>query len=88
VAMNTFQVRVLYFTIVDIGNIDNGGGLVCGNHARRIAETPNISLTICYAGPAEQRPASEAFARELGAEFRHIEFGQVGQPPKIRCDFA
>jgi glycosyltransferase involved in cell wall biosynthesis len=87
VPMDTPLVRVLYFTIVDIGRVDNGGGLVCGNHAARIAETPNISLTICVAGSAAQRPSSEVFARELGADLRLVEFGQDGQLPRIRGDF-
>ena len=39
-AMKSAALRVLYFTIVDIGRVDNGGGLVCRNHAARIAETP------------------------------------------------
>ncbi|MET0195184.1 MAG: glycosyltransferase [Hyphomicrobiaceae bacterium] len=77
------MLRVLYFTIVDIGRVDNGGGLVCRNHATRIAETPNVELTICNVGPAAQRSGSEAFARQIGAGVRFIELDPNARQPEI-----
>jgi hypothetical protein len=79
--------RVLYFTIVDIGRVDNGGGLVCRNHASRIAETPNVALTICNVGPAAQRGGVEAFARQIGADVRFIELAPDARQPEIRAAF-
>lgn len=79
--------RVLYFTIVDIGRVDNGGGLVCRNHAARIAETPDVSLTICNVGASAQRQASEAFAQQIGADFRFLVLDQCAQLPDIRAAF-
>ena len=79
--------RVLYFTIVDIGRVDNGGGLVCRNHAARIAETPDVSLTICNVGASAQRRASEDFAQQIGADFRFLVLDQCAQLPDIRSAF-
>jgi hypothetical protein len=79
--------RVLYFTIVDIGRVDNGGGLVCRNHATRIAETAKVSLTICNVGPSAQRSGSEAFARQIDADFRFLELDQDARQPEIRSAF-
>lgn len=61
--------RVLYFTIVDIGRTDNGGGLVCRNHATRIAETPHVSLTICNVGPARSGAAAQSLPARLVRTF-------------------
>jgi hypothetical protein len=80
-------VRVLYFTIVDLGRLDNGGGLVCRNHAACIAETPGIFLTICNVGPPEQRAGSAAFARQIGADFRFLELDPSARLPAIRFPF-
>src|SRR5262245_14393273 len=79
--------RVLYFTIVDIGRTDNGGGLVCRNHATRIAETPNVSLTICNVGPASQRSGCEVFARQIGADFRFLTLDQGAHQRQMRWSF-
>jgi hypothetical protein len=79
--------RVLYFTIVDIGRVDNGGGLVCRNSATRIAQTPNVSLTICNVGPPAQRRGSEAFARQIGADFRFLELDPDARQPEIGSAF-
>jgi len=86
-ATKTPAIRVLYFTIVDIGRVDNGGGLVCRNHAERIAETPNVALTICNVGPPAQRTASEALARQIGADFRFLEIDEDAPLPPIRSAF-
>lgn len=83
IAKQSAMLRVLYFTIVDIGRVDNGGGLVCRNHAMRIAETPNVSLTICNVGPPAQRSGSEGFARQIGADFRFLQLDQDAQQPVI-----
>ena len=65
--------RVLYFTIVDLGRLDNGGSLVCRNHARRIAETDGIDLTICTFGSASDHQVIERdFAHSIGASYHPI----------------
>jgi hypothetical protein len=64
--------RVFYFTIVDIGRQDNGGGLVCRNHAKRVASVPGVELTICAAGPETQLSSIQAFANEVGATLQFI----------------
>ena len=64
--------RVFYFTIVDIGRQDNGGGLVCRNHAKRVASVPGVELTICAAGPEKQSAGTQAFANEVGATLHFI----------------
>lgn len=66
--------RVFYFTIVDIGRRDNGGGLVCRNHAKRLAAIPGVELTICAAGPEKQLPGIATFANEIGASLHFIPF--------------
>jgi hypothetical protein len=66
--------RVFYFTIVDIGRRDNGGGLVCRNHAKRLAAIPGVDLTICAAGPATQLSGIATFANEIGATLHFIPF--------------
>lgn len=66
--------RVFYFTIVDIGRRDNGGGLVCRNHAKRLAAIPGVELTICAAGPETQLSDTATFANEIGASLRFIPF--------------
>ena len=86
-AMRPGVLRVLYFTIVDIGRVDNGGGLVCRNHAARIAETPNVSLTICNVGPSAQRSGSEAFAGQISADFRFLELDPDARQPEIESAF-
>ncbi len=64
--------RVFYFTIVDIARQDNGGGLVCRNHAKRVASVPGVELTICAAGPETQLSGTQAFANEVGATLQFI----------------
>jgi Glycosyl transferases group 1 len=64
--------RVFYFTIVDIGRQDNGGGLVCRNHVKRAASVPGVELTICAAGPENQLLRTQAFADEVGAPLQFI----------------
>lgn len=66
--------RVFYFTIVDIGRRDNGGGLVCRNHAKRLAAIPGVELTICAAGPETQLSGIATFATEIGATLHFIPF--------------
>jgi hypothetical protein len=66
------MMRVFYFTIVDIGRQDNGGGLVCRNHARRLASVPGVELTICAAGPQMQFAGIQTFANEVGATLQFI----------------
>ncbi len=66
--------RVFYFTIVDIGRQDNGGGLVCRNHAKRLASVPGVELTICAAGTETQFAGIQAFANEVGATLKFIPF--------------
>jgi hypothetical protein len=86
-AIKNAAIRILYFTIVDIGRVDNGGGLVCRNHAARIAETSRVALTICNVGPPTQRAASEAFARQIGADFRFLELDPSAPQPEIGSAF-
>jgi glycosyltransferase involved in cell wall biosynthesis len=86
-AIKNSAIRILYFTIVDIGRVDNGGGLVCRNHAARIAETSRVALTICNVGPPTQRAASEAFARQIGADFRFLELDPSASLPEIGSAF-
>ena len=66
--------RVFYFTIVDLGRQDNGGGLVCRNHAKRVASVSGVELTICAAGPETQFAGIQAFANEVGATLQFIPF--------------
>lgn len=80
--------KVFYFTIVDLGRVDNGGGLVCRNHAACIAETPGVVLTICNVGPPEQRAGSAAFAQQIGADFRFLEIDKSARPPAISFPFT
>jgi hypothetical protein len=66
--------RAFYFTIVDIGRQDNGGALVCRNHAKRLAAVPGVQLTVCAAGPESQLSGVEAFAQDIGASLHYIPF--------------
>jgi polysaccharide biosynthesis protein PslH len=71
--------RVFYFTIVDIGRQDNGGGLVCRNHAKRLASVPGVKLTLCAAGPETQFAGIQAFANDVSATLQFIPLRQ--SPP-------
>lgn len=66
--------KVLYFTVIVLGRPDNGGSLVCRNHAQRIAETDGVELTICTFGvPPEHRVQERLFADSIGAHYIPID---------------
>jgi glycosyltransferase involved in cell wall biosynthesis len=66
--------RAIYFTIVDVGRTDNGGGLVCRHHISEIARADGISLTVCTAGEPSQFENQASFFNSTGVAFRHIPF--------------
>jgi hypothetical protein len=80
--------RVFYFSIVDIGRTDNGGGLVCRNHCKRIAETRDVDLTICIASPLASRASVESFAASLGAKLHFVELKTDIPQPQRRWAFS
>src|ERR1700722_8787130 len=75
---------IVYFTRVDIGRIDNGGALVCRNHARRIAELNNVELIICTAGPQSDFATVSALADSIGASHEPIAFLDTAASPAQR----
>lgn len=67
--------RVLYFTIVPIAGEGNGGSMCCRNHIRRLAEDPNIDLSVIIAGQQADRDGTLSFLEQIGIAHRaFIEF--------------
>ena len=66
--------KVVYFSRVDLSDVSNGGGLICRNTARRIAQTDGVDLTICCTGPSGQVERISTFANSIGAKFVPIVF--------------
>jgi hypothetical protein len=63
--------------------VDYGGGLICRNTARRIAQTVGIDLTICCTGYSGQVERISTFANSIGAKFVPIVFKEP-QAPDIK----
>jgi len=76
---------IVYFTRVDLSRVDNGGGLVCRNHARRIAQTDGIDLTVCCIGPQDQVDRAADFVASIGARFEPIPFAGWVAPSAPRA---
>jgi glycosyltransferase involved in cell wall biosynthesis len=68
------SVRVLYFTMVDVGRTDGGGGLICRHHIRQIAQAEGVTLTVCATGLSTQYDAEAEYAASVGAAFFFIPF--------------
>jgi FkbM family methyltransferase len=66
--------KVVYFSRVDLSQVGNGGGLICRNTARRIAQTVGVDLTICCTGPSGEVERISTFANSIGAKFVPIIF--------------
>jgi glycosyltransferase involved in cell wall biosynthesis len=58
--------RVLYFTVVHLGSLGNGGSICCRNHVERLAADPGIELFAVTAGPLAWKDGAEAFFRSVG----------------------
>jgi hypothetical protein len=71
---------VVYFSRVDLSRVDNGGGLICRNTARRIAQTDGVDLAICCTGPKDQVDRVSTFASSIGAKFVPIAFKEPNVP--------
>jgi hypothetical protein len=72
--------KVVYFSREDLSRVDYGGGLICRNTARRIAQTVGVDLTICCAGYSGQVERISTFANSIGAKFVPIVFKQPKAP--------
>lgn len=75
--------KVVYFSRVDLSRVDNGGGLICRNTARRIAQTDGVDLTICCTGPSGPVERISTFANSIGAKFVPIVFKEPKGPLDI-----
>ena len=64
--------RALYFTRVDIGRIDNGGGLCCRTHVRRLFEELGEGLTVVCAAQRSSEAGVRAFAEGMGVALRFV----------------
>jgi FkbM family methyltransferase len=71
---STAKINVLYFTVVPLAVLNNGGTLCCRNHIRQLASDPQVKLTIATTGPAEWAHGNQEFARTLGYNSIHIPF--------------
>ncbi|PYI99490.1 MAG: hypothetical protein DME98_00475 [Verrucomicrobia bacterium] len=72
--------KVVYFSRVDLSRVDNGGGLICRNTARRIAQTDGVDLTICCTGPSGEVERISTFANSIGAKFVPMVFKEPKAP--------
>jgi hypothetical protein len=79
--------KVIYFTIVALDRTDNGGGLVCRLHTQRIAETENVDLVICTAGPSGRHEQEKLFTDSIGARYVPIDFLNAPQQRPSRWPF-
>jgi hypothetical protein len=75
--------RSVYFSRVDLSRVDNGGELICRNHALRVAETEGVELTISAAGPAKEVQTAD-FATSIGAAFEPIPFNDNVGPAAVQ----
>jgi glycosyltransferase involved in cell wall biosynthesis len=57
--------RVLYFGISQLGTQANGGSIGARNHVRRLAEEPDIELTVATAAQRDTSSGAHAFLSEL-----------------------
>lgn len=76
--------KVLYFTVVNLAKTDNGGGLACRNHARRLANIAGVELTICCATWQEDYNGIKTFADSLGANLEFIPFVATDERPLLQ----
>ena len=72
--------KVVYFSRVDLSQVRNGGGLICRNTARRIAQTVGVDLTICCTGPSGEVERISTFANSIGAKFVPIVLKEAKAP--------
>lgn len=69
------KTRLLYVTMVDVGHRDSGGSIVCRQHIERLANLPNLDLSICLLGSAEPLAGGKLFTEALGLPCQTIPLG-------------
>jgi Glycosyl transferases group 1 len=55
-------------------SIDQRGALCCRNHVRRLAQDPNVDLSVCSCGPSDHEQANRAAVESLGASYTFVPF--------------
>lgn len=67
-------IKVTYFTVVPLHYPTSGGALCCRNHVRRLAQEPDVDLSVCVCGPPSDEPLNRSVVEPLGAELTFIPF--------------
>lgn len=81
------RIKVLYFTRVEIDEPRNGGGIVCRNHVRRMAQDPRLAVALCNTGHISQASPTRAFAETIGVPLHFIPFRDNPPQPRPRWPF-
>lgn len=71
------SVRLVYFTAVDLSRADNGGGICCRNHVRRLAADPSVDLTVVATGPSESEQGVRAFLAGERIEHHYLPWAKA-----------
>ena len=81
-------IRVTYFTVVPLYYPASGGALCCRNHVRRLAQEPEIDLSVCVCGPPGDEPLNRSVVEQLGAELTFVGFRATGERANGRRPLA
>jgi glycosyltransferase involved in cell wall biosynthesis len=64
--------KVLYFTIVPLGNVGNGGSICCSNHIRRLSQEPGLEVSVLAFGLPNGRDETSAYLSSLGLRHQFV----------------
>lgn len=79
------RIKALYFTVVPLALLTNGGTMCCRNHVEQLSLDPEVDLTVVTAGPDEWAESHRGFVQALGSDHIHLAFEySPTEKPKLR----
>jgi hypothetical protein len=80
------KIKLVYFTVVDLGNSNiNGGSLCCCNHIKRLNADMGIELFVLVAGDKDHKTNTQSFLDKHGIASKFITW--QNHPPETQMTF-